>query len=496
MPTDRQLSAAELIGAARDELAALARSAQPAEPLTPSLVRWVRGHGGAMDGVAVLRDWAGRQPGSPAGRHRHRWTLPPLAVWDGPVTLAAFRSAEHEWRDRSPNAFVDRLVVPILSSEAMALLADSMTDDGSPDAELAAQLFEAESPLFEEELATLVGARDAWGDTFALWVVTRDAALAEHFNALLTAVAARYAVAALRTEGVVCGKVYPWNDVPLPSASAHLATSLTRLGIYPRLLPSLVRFVTSEMGPDGGWGDPGQPSDVLTTLAAADLLAHVDPNFDPLPTIAYLAGLQRDGGWSVLGPERPWLTAAIHDLLMELELPFADRFRWPRVPAWMRDRHTQIPGFGHLLDLDRVLAELPVRSEQIDVAFADLAGFGPWNSTHGQAAGDQVLALLAAALDEIPAARAIRDGGDEFMLVGAPRRSDFEPDLQRLLDAWPDRWAATFGALPIVVPRIVLMTAAAGSLRAAREQLGRSIGILKTLAPEPGPRGALIRMDQ
>ena len=71
-----------------------------------------------------------------------------------------------------------------------------------------------------------------------------------------------------------------------------------------------------------------------------------------------------------------------------------------------------------------------------------------------------------------------------------------EPDLQRLLDAWPDRWAATFGALPIVVPRIVLMTAAAGSLRAAREQLGRSIGILKTLAPEPGPRGALIRMDQ
>jgi len=257
-----------------------------------------------------------------------------------------------------------------------------------------------------------------------------------------------------------------------------------------------VRFITSEMGPDGGWGDPGQPSDALTTLAAADLLAHVDPGFDPSPTIAYLAGLQLDGGWSVLGPERPWLTSAIHDLLMEMELPFADRFRWPRVPAWMRDRHTQIPSFGHLLDLDRILAELPVRSEQIDVAFADLAGFGPWNSTHGQAAGDQVLALLAAALDEIPAARAIRDGGDEFVLVGAPRRGDFEPDLQRLLDAWPDRWAATFGALPIIVPRIVLMAAAAGSLRAAREQLGRSIGVLKTLAPEPGPHGALVRMDQ
>ena len=496
MPADSQASAEELVSAARTELAAYFRSARPGDPFASSLARWSRAHGQSTDSADLLRDWARREPGSPAGRHRHRWTLPPVVAWDDPLELVKFRPAERDWLLRDRDAFVDRLLVPILSSNAMALLADLSADDADPTAELAMQLLDAESPAFEEELASLVRARDAWGDTFALWVVTGAEPLVERFNPLLTAISARFAVAALRSDGVVCGKVYPWKDVALPSASAHLATTLTRLGIYPRLLPTLIRFVAGEARSDGGWGDPGQPSDVLTTLAVADLLAHVDPGFDPSPTITFLGGRQQDGGWSVLGPERPWLTGAIHDLLLAFSMPFADRFRWPRVPPWMRDRHTRIPGFGHFLDLDRVLSELPIGPEQVDVAFADLAGFGAWNTAHGQAAGDEVLALLATALDDIPAARAIRDGGDEFVLVGAPRRDAMDTHLQSLLDGWPARWAAAFGPLPIVSPRIVVMAARAGQLRSAREQLGKAIGDLKALAPDPGPHGALLRVDR
>jgi len=495
VPVDSQIAAEELASAARSVLAADWQLARPGNPFAPTLARWARAHGHATDSVELLRYWARREPGSPVGRHRHRWTLPPLVAWDGPLELATFRAAEHERLMRDRDAFVDRLMVPILSSSAMALLADLAADGAAPTAELAMQLLDAESPVFEEELASLVPARDAWGDTFALWVVTGAAPLVERFNPLLTAIAARFAVAALRSAGVVCGKVYPWKDVALPSASAHLATTLTRLGIYPRLLPTLIHFVAGEVRPDGGWGDPGQPSEVLTTIAAADLLAHADPSFDPSPTIAYLADRRRHGGWSIVGPERPWLTAATHDLLLAFNMPFADRFRWPRVPPWMRDRHTRIPGFGHFLDLDRVLSELPIASERVDVAFVDLAGFGPWNSAHGQAAGDDVLAMLAAALDEIPAARAMRDGGDEFVLVGAPRRGDMDQDLQLLLDGWPARWASTFGSLPVVSPRIVVMAARAGRLRLAREKLGKAIGDLKALAPDPGPKGALLGVD-
>ena len=496
MPADSQASLEQLVSAARTELAASSRSAHPGDPFASAYARWARANGQSTDSAELLRDWARREPGSPAGRHRHRWTLPPVVAWDGPLELAKFRPAEHEWLARDRDAFVDRILVPILSSSAMALLADLAADEAAPTAGLAAQLLDEESPAFEEELASLIRARDAWGDTFALWVVTGAELMVERFSPLLTAISARFAVAAMRSAGVVCGKVYPWKDVPLPSASAHLATTLTRLGIYPRLLPTLIRFVAGEARSDGGWGDPRQPSDVLTTLAVADLLAHVDPDFDPSPTISFLAGRQRDGGWSVLGPERPWLTGAIHDLLLAFSMPFADRFRWPGVPPWMRDRHTRIPGFGHFLDLDRVLSELPIGPEQVDVAFVDLAGFGPWNSAHGQAAGDEVLALLAVALDEIPAARAIRDGGDEFILVGAPRRDDMDTVLQCLLDAWPARWAAAFGSLSIVSPRIVVMAAPAGGLRSARERLGKAIGDLKALAPDPGPHGALVRVDR
>ena len=496
MPADSQASAEELVRDARTDLAASARSARPGDPFAPSLARGARARGESVDCVELLRDWARRVPGSPVGRHRHRWTLPPVVAWDGQLELAAFRRAEHHRLTSDRDAFVDRLLVPIISSNAMALLADLAADGDAPSAELARQLLDAEAPVFEEELAGLVRARDAWGDTFALWVVTGAEPLIERFNPLLTAISARFAVAALRSAGVVCGKVYPWKDVALPSASAHLATTLTRLGIYPRLLPTLIRFVAGEVRSDGGWGDPGQPSDALTTLAAADLLAHVDPGYDPAPTIAYLARERQGGGWSVLGPERPWLTGAVHDLLLAFSTPFADRFRWPRVPPWMRDRHTRIPGFGHFLDLDRVLSDLPIASEQLDVAFIDLAGFGQWNTAQGQAAGDEVLALLAAVLDEIPAARAIRDGGDEFVLVGAPRRGAMDTDLQILLDTWPARWTATFGPLPVVSPRIVVVAARAGDLRSARERLGKAIGDLKALAPDPGPHGALLRVDR
>jgi diguanylate cyclase (GGDEF)-like protein len=61
-------------------------------------------------------------------------------------------------------------------------------------------------------------------------------------------------------------------------------------------------------------------------------------------------------------------------------------------------------------------------ASRVDVAFLDLAGFRAFNNAHGQDAGDAVLAELAAALREIPSAAVVRDGGDEFLVVGAPTR--------------------------------------------------------------------------
>ena len=145
--------------------------------------------------------------------------------------------------------------------------------------------------------------------------------------------------------------------------------------------------------------------------------------------------------------------------------------------------------------LARLFASLPsLAASETELGFIDLAGFRAFNNAHGQDAGDAVLAAFAGALSGVDAAAAIRDGGDEFLLVGAPARGGLSRDLDSFRRAWPAAFRARFGAdVPPVAPRILVTKTRGGDLRAAREVLGRTIASLKD-REKPGPEGVLVEV--
>src|SRR5262249_20099360 len=146
---------------------------------------------------------------------------------------------------------------------------------------------------------------------------------------LAVAIATCYAAS---TRHAVLGLRYPFHDKPLVSASAQLAAGLLALGSDLELVVRLVGFVSRAERP-GGWGG-GAESDLMATWTAADLLARVDPAFDPEPAARRFAALQGDDGfWRALGPDAPWLTLEIARWLIAARRPFAERFRWPYLAA-------------------------------------------------------------------------------------------------------------------------------------------------------------------
>lgn len=176
--------------------------------------------------------------------------------------------------------------------------------------------------------------------------------------------------------------------------------------------------------------------------------------------------------------------------------PFAERFRFPSVPLANLDRKTSLPFYAFYDDIAHLFAELSgLAGATVPVAFLDLAGFGAFNNAFGQDLGDGVLAAIARELDAVPFARAVRDGGDEFIVVGAPSRSNLARDLDAMRAAWPARFRAAFGAdVPPVAPRILVTETPGRSLREAREKLGRSMGTVKATAKSPPPEGVLARV--
>jgi GGDEF domain-containing protein len=86
--------------------------------------------------------------------------------------------------------------------------------------------------------------------------------------------------------------------------------------------------------------------------------------------------------------------------------------------------------------------------EEVDVAFLDLVDFGAWNNALGMERGDALLAALAAELRTIPGALAIRDGGDEFLVVGRPTAHGLVEQLETFRRAWPGRLRAILGDVP------------------------------------------------
>ncbi len=290
---------------ARATLASL--TIDPVSPLGPAVARARRWAGAAPYVEALLEGWWARQPGGFTSSTRYRWDTShkhcPLPPWVGPVeTWRAWRPQEQRDLERDPVAFEERLTLPIIIAEATELLLEV-------DHPRARAILEEAEPALRRDLAQRVLAMHASTDTFALACAVRCPRATERLRPLLVALATTYAEEAHRAGGCVRGTRFPFHDKPLASATAQLALGLLRLGMEIPLLTRLAENVRSSIGASGAWADAQEPEDVLTTFACAELLASLDPGFDPAPTARWLGARQRpDGLWVALGPEAPWLT--------------------------------------------------------------------------------------------------------------------------------------------------------------------------------------------
>lgn len=454
---------------------------------------------GGGDEAARIAYWESRHPGSRAGDDRYRWEIAHRHV--RPAAHAGDPTRWRVWRpdvERDPERAEVRISLPLSIAEHADRLLE-LAASGGPLATRAAALVTEAEPLFRRDLAPHIQCSQPWTDTFALFVLARRPFALARLHPL--AVAMAVSQSATVKDGAVHGLQFPFHDVPLASASAQLAGGLLALGIDVPTLADLVRFVRRAMHADAGWRDDLPPSleakfpprDPLATFAAVDLLAHLDPSFDPAPSIAaMLADVDDEGFLVAMGPERAWLTGELLLLANEAAGSFAERFRFPAVPSANLDRKTGLPFYAHFDDLALLFAAIDgVARSPAPLAFIDLAGFREFNNRYGQDQGDAVLAAFAAELRTIPGARVVRDGGDEFLVVGAPARAPLEADLDRLRHAWPARFAALFGDAPPVAPRILVTRPDARDLRAAREMLGKTLGSVKLASKSPPPEGVL-----
>jgi GGDEF domain-containing protein len=384
---------------------------------------------------------------------------------------------------------IERLLTPIILSDTLDLLSEASRQPGAH-GELAQAFLDEALPKVRRDAAGWVQELRAWADTWALWAIARRAGALTLLYPFAAAIAGSYAASAQRAGGKVLGTRFPFHGVPLVSGSAQLATSLVALGIHPNLTGVLAAWVRADQSGDGGWGDGDGPTDELTTLVAAELLAALDPGYDPAPTGAWFARRQRpDGWWRACGPEATWLTIEILAWLRRSTLPFAARFAWPHLAVTNRDRRTGLPFYGYFADLERLFQAVPgLRDAPIDLAFIDLAGFGTFNNRFGMAKGDEVLRTFAQALARVPGSMAMRDGGDEFIVLGTPTGTGLPARMAGFRDEWATEFATTFGQGG-VAPRVLTVTTTGGRIVDARNELGIRIATLKDEVREVGPLG-------
>ncbi len=477
------MDADSIVARAHAALEREADRASDAEPFKGALLRACAAIGTPRDPSSLLAFWSSREPGSPRSEARYRWEIS-HRVGVAMPPWAPDKHAWHAWRAgeeaRARNdifEFESRLVVPMIATENVELLA-SLRDDPR-----AAALLGETAAILRRDFARHVQMNEAWEDTFALWCVVRRPHALALLHPIAVAVAACYAAG---RDGPVRGARFPYFDRPLASASAQLASALLTLGSDLELVAKLGEFVSQSRAPSGAWGDAGDPEDVLTTLACADLLSQIDPTFDAGPTVRWLASVQRhDGLFAALGPDAPWLTAEVAAWASSAMQPFDARFRWPHRSIALSDLKTGLPSFAYFVELASLFRTLPgLAATGTDVAFIDLIGFRAFNNRFGQDAGDEVLRVFGAAVSEIPSAATIRDGGDEFLVVGAPCRRSLLDDLDAFRKRWPALFVARFGEVPPVAPRILVRRGECGELRAMRERLGQEITTLKGIATD------------
>jgi GGDEF domain-containing protein len=433
---------------------------------------------------------------------RYRWGLsyraePGSVAYAAPPTGRWWRPAEAELKADNIKAYGRRLMTPIVVAtqfEFWGRVAEQAKDRDRELATAAEALLEEATPIAEHDLAEWNAAFDPWRDAFGLWLLVNHSHALARLRDATFALALRYAVIA-RREGGVHGLRHPFFRTPFVSADAALAAALWRFGVYPTLLPRLLDKVRGCQRADGGWSDGNQPSEVLTTLVAADLLTSLDPEWDAQPTATFLLERQEPAGWwRALDPEVPWLTGAICEWLARSQLPFAERFTWPQAAIWARDRTTGLPTmafFDELAGLLTALGNVP-----IELAFSDLAHFHEFNDRFGMDAGDRALRAYADALSAIPGALVVRDGGDEVLVVGTPTvTGHLEARLGEFRRTWPEWAQVQAGVQPgDVVPRILTVQGTAGELRRLRNELGTKIGPFKAMVRDPGRSGAIARL--
>jgi GGDEF domain-containing protein len=378
-------------------------------------------------------------------------------------------------------------------TEGLELLLE-LSGGESDIAAIARELLEEAEPIVRTDLATFIRATHSWNDTFALYCLSCAPRTLERMRPFAIAIAACYAPAAKKS-GVVRGMRFPFHDKPLVSASAMLASGCFALASDIALTGLLAERIALAQYDDGGFADDEHP-DLLTTYLAAQLLARIEPSFDPTSAARFLVSRQLpDGSFRALGPETPWLTARIAEFLRSVSQPFSSRFEWPRYPDANRDSKTGLAPYAHFVEIAELFASIRgLAGAACKVCFLDLAGFRAFNNAYGQARGDAVLAAFARELGSIDECVAIRDGGDEFLLVGAPTGRTLGSAIEALRDRWPGRFVELFGedAKPVVA-RFLVAEVAGNGLRNAREELGRMVGELKHIDASNEPRG--IRHD-
>ena len=473
-----------------EALSELGNRLDPAEPLRFELLRLL---GALAEPTQLERAFdflEKRVPGNPRSESRYRWELTHRVGVKHPVyapserTWTVWREGDAQQLAREPFELEAKLLVPIVIAANLEVLLTAAAAGDSVGARARALLAEA-APIARRDIARYIATNESWEDTFALWCITRMPHVLDFMHSLAVALAVSYAAGRV---GPVLGNKYPYYDRPLVSASSQLASALLELGIELDVVTGLVAFVREQQRASGGWGDDANREDPLTTFVAADLLARTDPTFDLAATVAYFERTQgSDGLWRALGPDAPWLTGQITALVCAASRPFSARFRWPHCGRSVMDQKTAIPFFAHFLDITNLLARLPgLAAVTVELGFIDLIGFRAFNNRFGQDAGDDVLRLFATELRTIPLARAIRDGGDEFLVVGAPGREHLTEDLSAFMVRWRRVFGERYGVdVEPVLPRIVVGRAPGGQLRDLRQRLGREITGLKELVTIP-----------
>ncbi len=487
----------------RDLLERRWQSVDPEDPFLPSLLRWRARLEGQVSpppsprGLAVLEAWARRGVGPADGPNRYPWEIPSARFH--PEAAARFRPWDADLRATDPERWGSGFFLPAILGDTLEWLEAVATPEARKTAD---DLIALVRRRVDADLAQLVADGEPSSGTFALSVLTARPRTLERFHPMLTALLMRHVADARDDGGVVLGRRFPLFRRPLVGPTAQLGRGAVAVGQGLELLGGFVAFLREAQRRDGGWGEEGQPTDLLTTLAAASFLASIDPGFDAgSPLAAMAASPEASSGWSVMDPRDASFVAAEVAAYVDASAgPFAERFRWPHVPAWFLDPHCGLPRFGAFQDLATLVSTVPaLAATPFEVAFLDLADFGRWNKEYGQAAGDQVLRFFGRFLREIPLSRVIQDGGDEILVVGAPGRTGLLEDLRAHFSGrdgspgWSARFVERFPGTWCVPARGAVDSGRGSELLSMRERAGRLIGPMKaTVAATPPPEGIFL----